>query len=320
MSNTQISKPRFSVALQTETYQRLISDTLLDKRVRENFVSSITSAVANNAALQECTPGTVLASGLLIASLGLSLAPQLGYAYLVPFRDNNKGVTNAVPVIGWRGYVQLAARSGQYKHINVLAFKKGELQNYDILRETITYKLIEDDIKRDAAETTGYYGEFELVNGFRKAMYWSRKKMEAHAIRYSKAYARDRAKNTKYSFWSSDFDAMSLKTIIRQLIGKWGPMSIDMQTAFGRDDDESGAIAETLALDDPDAAAIPLPADEYEIDETTGEVVSELSFESEPEPKSKSKRNSKSPETEDTEPEADAPDVEEDEQVSFTEL
>jgi recombination protein RecT len=327
MSYSEAQEPKFSVALRTDKYQKLINDTLKDTSRAMNFVASISSAVASNPQLSSCDAGTVLAAGLLAESLQLSLSPQLGYCYIVPFKDNVNKRTTATFVLGWRGYWQLAMRSGQYKYLNVIPFKKGEVIHFDVITEQLKYKLIEDEVKREIAETAGYYAVFELHNGFRKALYWTKEKMESHALRYSKAYAYDKRSGTKSSFWSKDYDMMASKTMLRQLIGKYGIMSIEMQNAVNADTSvlnidgsepryvEASDLAEAISASNNVPVDISASSESYEIDATTGEVVSELSFESEPEPKSKSKRNSKSPETED-----DAPDVEEGEQVSFTEL
>ena len=130
-----------------------------------------------------------------------------------------------------KGYIQLAIRSGQYKKLNVLAIKEGELIKYDPLNEEIEVKLIEDEEVRENAKTIGYYAMFEYVNGFKKSLYWSKKKMEAHATTYSPGY---RAKKG-YTFWEKDFDGMAYKTMLRQLISKWGIMSVDMQEAMVKD-------------------------------------------------------------------------------------
>ena len=134
-----------------------------------------------------------------------------------------------------KGYIQLAIRSGQYKKLNVLGIKEGELIRFDPLNEEIEVRLIEDEAAREAAETIGYYAMFEYTNGFKKAMYWSRAKMEAHALKYSQGYRKDKEKGWKYTFWSKDFDGMAYKTMLRQLISKWGIMSIDMQQAIDAD-------------------------------------------------------------------------------------
>lgn len=199
------------------------------------FISSIVSAVNNNTMLQECTNSSILSGALLGESLNLSPSPQLGQYYLVPFKDKNKGTTLAQFVLGYKGYLQLAIRSGQYKKINVLAIKEGELVRYDPLNEEIEVNLIDDEEERENATTIGYYAMFEYTNGFKKAMYWSKAKMEAHAIKYSAGYAADKRKGNQYTFWSKDFDGMAYKTMLRQLISKWGIMSIDLVTAIDAD-------------------------------------------------------------------------------------
>ena len=194
------------------------------------FISSIISAVNANPALQECTNSSILSGALLGESLKLSPSPTLGHYYLVPFNDREQGKI-ATFQLGYKGYIQLAIRSGYYKKLNVVAIKAGELVKYDPMTEEIEVRLIEDDEAREAAETIGYYAMFEYTNGFRKAIYWSKKKMEAHALKYSAGY---RAKKG-FTFWEKDFDGMAYKTMLRQLISKWGIMSIDMQSAIEND-------------------------------------------------------------------------------------
>ena len=199
------------------------------------FISSIISAVNANASLQECTNASILSAALLGESLNLSPSPQLGQYYIVPFKNNNAGVKVAQFQLGYKGYIQLAIRSGQYKKLNVLSIKEGELINFNPLDEEIEVKLIADEAEREKAETIGYYAMFEYTNGFKKAMYWSKEKMKAHAIKYSQGYAADVKKGTKWTFWSKDFDGMAYKTMLRQIISKWGIMSIEMQTALDSD-------------------------------------------------------------------------------------
>lgn len=200
----------------------------------QRFISAVVSAVQTNPALQECTNQSILSAALLGESLKLSPSPQLGQYYMVPFNDKERGKV-AQFQLGYKGYIQLAIRSGQYKKLNVLAIKAGELVKFDSLNEEIEVKLIEDEEQREAAETIGYYAMFEYTNGFRKALYWSKKKMEAHALKYSQGYKNDKKKGTAYTFWSKDFDGMAYKTMLRQLISKWGIMSIDMASAIDAD-------------------------------------------------------------------------------------
>lgn len=196
----------------------------------QRFISAIVSAVNTNPQLQECTNQSIVSGALLGESLNLSPSPQLGQYYLVPFNDKNKGKV-AQFQLGYKGYIQLAIRSGQYKKLNVLAIKKGELVKFDPLNEEIEVNLMQNEEERENAETVGYYAMFEYTNGFRKAIYWSKAKMETHAMRYSMGY---RAKKG-YTFWEKDFDAMAYKTMLRQLISKWGIMSVDMVNAFEND-------------------------------------------------------------------------------------
>lgn len=215
------------------------------------FISSIVSAVQTTPALQECTNPSILSAALLGEALNLSPSPQLGQFYMVPFDNKKKGCKEAQFQLGYKGYIQLAERSGYYKKLNVLAIKEGELIKYDPLNEEIEVELIEDDVVREETSAMGYYAMFEYENGFRKTMYWSKKKMLAHAEKYSQAFKRNGGAKSlelleqgkipekdlwKYSsFWFKDFDGMAQKTMLRQLISKWGIMSIDLQTAIDKD-------------------------------------------------------------------------------------
>lgn len=229
--STHAQRPKFSAMISTPSYQKMINNTLKDPKRAQRFIASITSAVATNPALQECDPATILSGALLGESLNLSPSPQLGQYYLVPFNNTKKGCKDAQFQLGYKGYIQLALRSGYYKHLNVIAVKAGELVHFDPLTEEVEINITSDELSRESAETVGYLAMFEYLNGFRKTIYWSREKMEAHALKYSKGYAAKKG----YTFWEKDFDAMAFKTMLRQLISKWGIMSIDLQTAFEAD-------------------------------------------------------------------------------------
>lgn len=267
-------KPKFSVAIQSDAYKNLINNTLGNPKKAERFVAAVSSAVAVNPVLQECDAGSIVSAALLGETLNLSPSPQLGHYYMVPFNDKDKGKVASF-ILGWKGYLQLAIRSGQYKKINVLAIKEGELISFNPLEEEIEVKLIEDEEQRENANTIGYYAMFEYLNGFRKAMYWSKPKMEKHADTYSKAFNLQKYRDLqagkipqgelwKYSsFWYKDFDGMAFKTMLRQLISKWGIMSIDLQKAFEADIEteqkESAEFVETETVDNffEDAAETP---------------------------------------------------------------
>ena len=236
----------FSVKIQSKGYQTLINNTLRDRNTANRFIASIMSTVSANLELQKCDAGTVLSAALLGEGLKLSPSPQLGQYYLVPFKDRKNKRTVAQFQLGYKGYIQLAIRSGQYKKLNVLPIKQGELISFDPLNEDIQVQLIEDETERESAPTIGYYAMFEYINGFKKAIYWSREKMESHAEKYSAGYASDKRNNTSWTFWSKDFDGMACKTMLRQLISKWGIMSIEMQKALEND---SAVISENGNID-----------------------------------------------------------------------
>lgn len=287
---TRAQRPTFSAMMSSAGYQKLINNTLKDPKRAQRFVASVTSAVAINPALQECDPATILSGALLGESLGLSPSPQLGQYYLVPFNNTKKGCKDAQFQMGYKGYIQLALRSGYYKSLNVLAVKTGELKKWNPLTEEIELELMDDELAREKAPSIGYVAMFEYLNGFRKTMYWSRDKMEAHALRYSKGYAAKKG----YTFWEKDFDGMAYKTMLRQLISKWGIMSIDLQSAFEQDTivEESADYVEaappTIAPV-TDIPQTPYGPDEIPVDEATGEVVQEAPAEA-PAPKSRKKQ------------------------------
>jgi recombination protein RecT len=312
MASNALQKPRFSVAITTPGYQNMIRNTLSDPDRANRFIAAITSAVAVNPALQECEASTVLAGALVGESLGLSPSTQLGQFYLVPFKqkakyDRNNNLiaperTTAQFIIGYKGYIQLAVRSGQYKNLNACEVKAGELVSYNPFTDTVELSPITDFEKRATLPTIGYYAMFEYLNGFRKEIYWSKAQMESHADRYSPAFSANAyqklqrgeiPKNElwKYSsFWYKDFDAMARKTLLRQLISRWGIMSIELQTAMEKDN----AVADIKAtrdgfvqeLEHPEFVEIEQPREATEaiaseaasraplVDPATGEVLS----------------------------------------------
>lgn len=242
----------FSLAIETPQYQAMIARSIKDPVDLKRFVSAITSAVAINPALQDCAPDTILSGALLGNSLGLSPSPQLGQYYLVPFNNKDRGCKVAQFQLGYKGYVQLALRSGYYKRLNVMSLKPGELKRYDPFLEEIEIELMDDELAREKAQSVGYVAMFEYNNGFRKVLYWSRQKMEAHALRYSQGYKAKKG----YTFWEKDFDAMAYKTMLRQLISKWGIMSIELQNAFEQDSVIEQYDDNLLGTDVPELAPV----------------------------------------------------------------
>lgn len=289
------NKPQtFSAFLTSDAIKNRIN-SMIGGKDGQRFITSIISAVSNNQALAACDHATILSAAMLGESLKLSPSPQLGQYYMVPFKQKAKykdgqlispEKTVAQFQLGYKGYIQLAIRSGYYKKLNVLAIKEGELIRFDPLNEEIEVALVQDDTAREALPTIGYYAMFEYQNGFKKAMYWSREKMMAHADKYSMAFSAEKYRDLlegkvpekdmwKYSsFWYKDFDGMAYKTMLRQLISKWGIMSIEMQKAM---DGDMGAINEDGSVDYVDNSVDDTseePNPDVVIDGATGEVIS----------------------------------------------
>lgn len=282
-------KPQtFSAFLTSDAIKNRIN-AMVGGKDGQRFITSIISAVSTNPLLAECDHSTILSAAMLGESLKLSPSPQLGQYYLVPFNDKKRGCKVAQFQLGYKGYIQLAIRSGYYKKLNVIAIKEGELLRYDPLEEDIEVRLIENDTERENTPTIGYYAMFTYQNGFKKAMYWSREKMMAHADKYSMAFSAEKYRDLiagkipqgdlwKYSsFWYKDFDGMAYKTMLRQLISKWGIMSIEMQKAM---DGDMATINEDGSVDYVDNAPEASPVADVtpqsapiDVDPSTGEVI-----------------------------------------------
>ena len=183
------------------------------------FISSVLTVVSQNKLLQNVDMRTVLSAASIAASLDLPILPSLGRAWIVPY----KGAAQFQ--IGYLGYVELAQRSGLYKSINVNTVYEGEVVKWNKFTEEMTY----GEQEGDAA--IGYCASFELLNGFRKVVYWTKDAVIKHAKRFSKSY------NSSSSPWQSDFDAMAMKTVLAYTLRHWGPMSIEMQKAMAEDAD-----------------------------------------------------------------------------------
>ena len=244
VARKQVKSP-FTAYLAKDAVKKQINDVIGGAN-GQRFISAIVSAVNVNPSLGECTNPSILSAALLGESLKLSPSPQLGHYYMVPFDDKERGKV-ATFQLGYKGYIQLAIRSGNYKKINVMEIKDGELVSYDPFNEEIVLQPIQDVDEREQTETIGYYAMFEYINGFKKVIYWSKKQMLQHADKYSPAFSQsayEKLQNGeipnnemwKYSsFWYKDFDGMAKKTLIRQLIGKWGVMSAEMTQAMELD-------------------------------------------------------------------------------------
>lgn len=216
----QKQQPKFSVAVRSDAYQRLINDTLGDKEVARTFVAEISTVVSLNTALQKCEAVTILSAGLVAQTLKLPLSPTLGFAYVIPY--GNKAQFQ----IGWKGLVQLAQRTGSVETIGVRAVHKGEHVGMDEFGEDI-FKFSHD---YDEEETIGYYAYLKLIGGFKKGIYWTKEQCKKHALKYSAEF-----KKFGSGKWVEMFDEMAMKTVLKQLISKWCPQSVDIQRAIVSD-------------------------------------------------------------------------------------
>ncbi len=243
------NQPKFSVFMSQENIKNLVQQAVGQNA--QSFTTSIISAVSNNPDLQKCSQVTILSAALQGEALKLSPSPQLGQYYMVPFNKKDKQgniiSVSAQFILGAKGYKQLAMRSGQYRDIDVLEIKEGEYKGRDKATGKQLFEFIEDDDEREAKATVGYMAYFELLNGFRKTVYWTKNKMIKHADTYSQAFSADKYDDYingkvpqkelyKYSsFWYKNFTEMAYKTLLRYLLSQWGVMSIEMQKAIDLD-------------------------------------------------------------------------------------
>lgn len=229
----------FSSFIATTAVKQKVADVIGGER-GQSFITHIVSAVSTNPQLAACEHSTIFAAGLTGESLNLAPSPQLGYYYIVPFKEKDKK-GNLIRVVatfqlGYKGYIQLALRSGQYADLDVMEVRQGEFLGRDKYTGKFLFSFIADEEEREKREVIGYMAYFELLNGFKKTIYWSKSKMEEHAKTYSQSYKYDLKADKKESFWSKNFDQMAFKTMLRQLLGKWGIMSLEMQTGFIKDE------------------------------------------------------------------------------------
>src|SRR5690606_28747119 len=199
-------------------------EELLGKKAA-GFMSSVLNIVNSSTDLQQCNPQQVLAAAAVAAALDLPIDPNLGFAYIVPYRDRRNNQVHAQFQLGYKGFVQLAMRTGMYKTINATHVYEGEIEHYN--RITGEVRFSEDGPTSD--KIVGYIAYFKLLNGFEKYEYWPNERVSEHAQRFSQSYG------SNYSPWKTDFDAMATKTVLKHLLSRYGVLSIEMQTAVKAD-------------------------------------------------------------------------------------
>lgn len=220
----------FNDTITSPRTQKYLTELLHERKGQ--FVSNLTALVANNANLQECEPYTLMFAALKATALSLPIEPSLGMAHVIPYKNKKRGVTEAQFQLGYKGFQQLALRTGQYKAINTTDVREGELKNRNRLTGEITFEFIEDDKVRLETPVIGYVNYFKLLNGFESILYMSKDEMEAHAQQYSQTYRSTNQYIKEQSRWTLDFDSMARKTVIKLNLSKNGVLSTELQEAI----------------------------------------------------------------------------------------
>ena len=261
-----------------ERFNRMImhpnTDIYLNSVLAERkgeFINNLTAVVTNDKKLQACEPLTLMYAALKATALRLPLDPNLGQAYIVPFKNKKLRKVEAQLQIGWKGFVQLGIRSGQFLKINVTDIREGELKGYDLMTGEVNVQAVAD---RNSKPIIGYLAYFKLTNGFTKSLYMSAEEMEQHATRYSQSYNGD---YKEMSLWYTDKIAMAKKTVLKLLLKRFAPLSIDMEKAVQADqsvlrgddkldyvDNSRGQLAEmaeSAMIEDAESEDIPTAED-----------------------------------------------------------
>lgn len=241
------SKLGFKTLMSTPGMKKRFNEVLNERS--EQFMSSLMTLVSGDDYLAKAEPMTIIASAMKAATMDLPIDKNLGYAYIVPFNRSEKIGNQWVQhneaqfIIGYKGYIQLAQRSGQYKALNAITVYEGQMVDWNPLTEEFTFSY-EGKI---SDEVIGYVGFFELLNGFKKTVYWTKQEVEEHRISNNK----NREKTKLTGAWKDNYDQMAIKTVLRNMLSKWGILSIEMQSAVTSDekvfryDDKNDLIEET---------------------------------------------------------------------------
>ena len=190
-----------------------------------SFIASLLTIWTEDKKLQDCDVKSILSAAKQAAILNLPIMKQLGYAHVIPYKDWRSGKNVATFQLGYKGLLQLAMRSGVFKNLNAVEIYEGELKS----RNRITGEIELDETASTTGAIIGYAAYMELTNGFKKTFYMTREEVEAHAQKYSQSYSYDLKNNKKTSVWSTNFDAMAKKTVMKLLLSKYAPTSIEMQ-------------------------------------------------------------------------------------------
>ncbi len=226
MSNLKL----FNQAITNPKTQDYLANVLSEKKA--SFVNNLTALVSNNKALQSCEPMSIMYAGIKATALNLPLDPNLGFAYVIPYNNRREGTSQAQFQIGYKGFIQLAIRSGQFKTINVTEVREGELKEFNLLTGEIEFQAVPN---REEKPVIGYVSYFKLTNGFEKTLYSTTAEVEQHALKYSQTYGSRNEKVKASSKWATDFDAMAKKTVLKLILSKYAPLSVEMINAVQSD-------------------------------------------------------------------------------------
>ena len=218
-NNTSVAKPQTAQGLLSQPNVKAKVEELLGKRASA-FISSVLQIVNSNALLRDADPMSIYQAAMMAATLDLPLNNNLGFAYIVPYNNKQPDGSykkSAQFQIGYKGFVQLAQRTGQVKTIGACAIHEGQIKSSNPLTG------YEFDFSVKGEKVLGYAAYIELVNGFQKTIYMTIEELNKHGVRYSKTFAKG------YGLWKEDFDAMACKTVIKLLLSKFAPLSIEMQ-------------------------------------------------------------------------------------------
>ena len=225
---------KFNRAITNPKTQDYLTSVLGERK--GSFVNNLTALVANNSTLQVCDPYTIMFAAMKATALNLPLDNALGFAYVIPYKDNKKKVTLAQFQIGYKGYKQLALRTNQFAVIpNSTDVREGELVKRNRLTGECVFKFIEDDEERSKLPIIGYCSYFRLLNKAESTFYMTKDEMETHAKRYSQSYRSSNEYVRKMSPWTQDFNSMALKTVLKLNLSKNAPLSIEIIDAINAD-------------------------------------------------------------------------------------
>lgn len=242
---------KFNRAITNNKTQEYLESVLGERKA--SFVNNLTALVANNASLQVCEPYTVMFAAMKATALDLPLDNSLGFAYVIPYKDNKKNITVAQFQIGYKGFVQLSLRTNQFALIpHATDVRKGEFVGCNRLTGEYEFKFVEDDEERQKLEVIGYVSYFKLLNGASSTLYMTKAEMEAHAMRYSQTYRSSNEYIKRSSKWTTDFDKMALKTVLKLNLSKNAPLSVELADAIQADQSVLKSIDKYEYMDNDD--------------------------------------------------------------------